>query len=174
MPQVLRVLSLGVVAIWFGATVFVTFGAGPALFSPEVQQLVPRYHAGRIAQVILQSFFWFQIGCSIAAVLLLLAGWAYAGRPPRKWASGLLLALVALVLLGGLSLQPKLRNLHSVMYAPDTSLEDKTVSTQRFRRWHGVSQIGNLLVLIGVGVYFVHLTIPVGPRPASKYPVAYY
>ncbi len=174
MPQVLRVFSLGVVGIWLGATVFLTFGVGPALFSEEVQQLVPRYHAGRIAQVILQSFFWLQIGCAGVAVLLLLAGWAYAGRAPRRWASALLLGLVGLILLGGLTVQPRLRSLHAVMYAPDTSVEDKTTATQRFRRWHGVSQVGNLLVLVGVGFYFVHLAWVPSPRPAAKYPVAYY
>jgi len=174
MPQVLRVISLGVMAIWLGATVFVTFGVGPALFSQEVQQLVPRYHAGRIAQVLLNSFFWFQIGCAAASVLLLLAGWAYAGRAPRRWATGVLVALVGLVLLGGLWMQPRLRTLHATMYAPDSSLEEKTSATQRFRRWHGVSQVGNLLVLIGVSLYFVHLALPTGPRPASKYPVSYY
>lgn len=174
MPQVLRVISLFVVAIWLGATVFFTLGVGPGLFSAEVLQLVPRYHVGRVAQVLLRSFFWLQIACAGLSVLLMLAGWAYASRPPRRWVLGLLAAVTALVLLGGESIQPRLRDLHAVMYAPDTTLDQKTAATQGFRRWHAVSQIGNLFVLLGVVVYFIHLAAPAGPRPASKYPVAYY
>ena len=174
MPPTLRVLSLSVLAIWLGSSVFLTFGVGPAMFSNEVLQIVPRYHAGRIAQVMLQSFFWFQLGCGIGAVLLLLAEWAYLARAPRGWSIAILVALMGLVLVGGLGIQPRLRQLHQTMYAPDTTPEEKQRATQSFRRWHGVSQVGNLFLLLGVTVYFVQLAYPRTSGPKMKYPVGYF
>lgn len=165
----MRFAGLLVVAVWLGATVFLTFGAGPAFFSPAMLEVVPRYHAGRAAQIVLESFFEFQLVCSWLAAVLVLVDWATTGRLPRRWALGVLGALLALVLVGGTVLQPRLRHLHAVMYAPNSSVEQKEVATVQFRRWHGVSQVGNLVVLIGVVAYFWSLATPVPVRPGIVY-----
>lgn len=161
----MRMLSLGAVALWLGASVFLTFGVGPAIFSRDVLELIPRYHAGRVAQLLLERFFWFQLGCGAAAALLLLADWAYASRAPRRWTLGLLAGLIGLVLLGGSWMQPRLKNLHAVMYAPDVGPDEKAAAASQFGRWHGVSQAANLVVLIGVAVYFVQLAWPISAKP---------
>lgn len=170
MLQAMRFSSLLIVAVWLGATVFLTFGAGPAFFSPAVLEVIPRYHAGRVAQVVLDSFFEFQLVCSWLAAVLVLVDWATTGRLPRKWVLGLLGLLLALVLVGGTVIQPKLRRLHAVMYAPNTSLVQKEEAGRLFRRWHGVSQVGNLIVLAGVALYFWTLATPVPARPGMMYP----
>jgi hypothetical protein len=169
-PQVLRVLNLLAVAVWLGATVFLTFGVGPALFSPAMLQVIPKYHAGRAAQIFFASFFEFQLACGGLAAVLLAVDWAATGRRPRAWTGVLLAGLLGLVLLGGLGLQPRLNGWHAVMYAPNTSVEQKTEAQAQFRRWHGISQVGNLLVLAGVLVYFCQLSVPPAPRAASKWP----
>lgn len=170
MLQGIRFAGLLIVAVWLGATVFLTFGAGPAFFSPAMLEVMPRYHAGRAAQVVLGSFFEFQVVCSWLAALLVFVDWAATGRLPRRWILGLLGILLGLVLLGGTVLQPRLRRLHAVMYAPNTSVVQKEEAAGLFRRWHGISQAGNLFVLIGVVAYFWSLTVPPVARPGLKYP----
>jgi len=170
MLQAMRFSSLLIVAVWLGATVFLTFGAGPAFFSPTMLEVIPRYHAGRAAQIVLESFFEFQLVCSWVAAVLVLVDWATTGRLPRKWVLGLLGLLLALVLIGGTVIQPKLRRLHAVMYAPNTSLAQKEEAGSLFRRWHGVSQVGNLIVLAGVALYFWTLATPPPARPGMVYP----
>ncbi len=170
MLQGIRFAGLLIVAVWLGATVFLTFGAGPAFFSPAMLEIMPRYHAGRAAQIVLSAFFEFQIVCSWLAALLVFVDWAVTGRLPRKWALALLGVLLGLVLLGGTVAQPRLRRLHAIMYAPNTSVAEKETAAGQFRRWHGVSQAGNLVVLLGVIVYFWSLTTPPATRPGLKYP----
>ena len=169
MLQGMRFAGLVTVAVWLGATVFLTFGAGPAFFSPAMLEVMPRYHAGRAAQVVQESFFSFQLVCSWLAALLLIVDWASTGRLPQRWVLGLLALLLGLVLVGGTLIQPRLRGLHAIMYAPNTTLVQKEQAGTRFRRWHGVSQVGNLLVLVGVVIYFWTLTAPPPSRPGMKY-----
>ncbi len=164
MPQGLRTLQLAVVAIWLGASVFLTFFVGPALFSPEVLRVIPKYHAGRVAQIVLGQFFWLQLACGSAAILISLVGWAYGGTRQRPWATLMLLGAVAVVLLAGRTLQPRMERWHAIQYAPNTSLEQKTTAQQSFRRLHGVSQVANLAVMIGVALYFLQLTRPTQRR----------
>ena len=163
MPQGLRTLQLAVVAIWLGASVFLTFLVGPALFSPEVLRVIPKYHAGRFAQILLGQFFWLQLACGAAAILISLAGWAFGGTRQRPWATFMLMGVVAVVLLGGRMLQPRMERWHAIQYAPNTTPAQKTEAQQSFRRFHGVSQVANLAVMIGVALYFLQLT-----RPAQR------
>ena len=170
MLQAMRFAGLVIVAVWLGATVFLTFGAGPAFFSPAMLEVLPRYHAGRAAQIVLESFFEFQLVCSWLAAVIVLVDWATTGRLPRKWILGLLGLLLGLVLLGGTMVQPRLRKLHAIMYAPNPTLVQKEEASALFRRWHGVSQAGNLVVLAGVLLYFWSLTTPPPARPGISYP----
>ena len=169
MLQLLRFMGLLVVAVWLGAAVFLTFGVGPAFFSKAMLDVMPRYHAGRAAQIVLESYFLFQVVCAGLTMLLLLAEWAWAARPPRRWLAGLVVTLAALVLFGGTVVQPQLRSLHTVMYAPDTTDAQKESARRSFGRWHGVSQAGNLVILLGVVVCFWQLAMPAPARPAGKY-----
>jgi Domain of unknown function (DUF4149) len=162
----LRFVGLVNAAVWLGAAVFLTFAAGPAMFSPEMADLLPRYHAGRVAQILLGRYFIFQYVCGGLAVLHLVAERIYAGRSPGRFGVLLLSLLVALGLAGGIWLQPKMRYLHAVKYAPNTTPAQKEAAAKSFGVWHGVSQSANLLMLGGVLVYFWRTANAVSlPRP---------
>ena len=164
MPQGLRTLQLAVVAVWLGASIFLTFFVGPALFSPEVLQVIPKYHAGRVAQVILGRFFWLQLACGSVALLISLIGWAYGGVRQRPWATMVLLGIVSVVMVLGQTLPPRMERWHAIQYAPNTTPIQKGEAQASFRRLHGVSQVANLVVLIGVTLYFLQLTRPTQRR----------
>src|SRR5947207_13356639 len=139
-------------AVWFGAAIFFTFGAGPAIFSKEMEhalQLKPElpfaYFAGGIAQVIIASYFHLQLACVFVALLHLLAERLYLGKSPDSRSLGLLTVLLSISLLGGFWLQPKLKNLHTIRYRVSTPPETREAARESFRTWHGVSQIVNLL-----------------------------
>jgi hypothetical protein len=144
-------------AVWFGAAVFFTFGMGPAAFSPEMKELLGAKNApfftGAIAQILVARYFHLQLACGTVALLHLVGEWVYLGRTPRGAPLGLLIGLVAIGLLGGHVLQPKLRTLHSVMYATNASPSTRDSAKRSFHIWHGVSQAINLLLLTGLAIY---------------------
>jgi len=70
-----------------------------------------------------------------------------------------------MVCAGGLWLQPKLVELNRQRYAPGIPQEDRALVAGRFGRWHGVSQVGNLVVLIGA---FAHLLILAHGPPSGR------
>jgi hypothetical protein len=158
MPALLRFLATLNLAAWLGGAIFLTFAAGPAFFSPEMLAVMDRYCAGRAAQIVLARYFNFQLVCAGIAVVQLLVGWFYAGKAPGRWQAGLLAALVGLSLLGGFWMQPKLKQLHTVMYAATTPQPEKDAAKRTFGMWHGISQSANLLLTFGViGYFWIHL-----------------
>jgi len=141
-------------AVWFGAGAFLTAVVGPSFFSAAVTDLVGRQNAGLIAQTVLAKYFVWQGVCAGVALLL---QWTQGGVGRRAWRSrGLLAGLLVLVAVGGLGLQPKMVALNRQRHAVTTSPEEQAVLARRFGMWHGVSQAGNLLVLLGA---FAHLVI---------------
>jgi len=55
----LRCIGLLNAAIWFGAGIFFTFGAGPAIFSSDMQKLLEAYYpsySGMIAQIVIARY----------------------------------------------------------------------------------------------------------------------
>ena len=149
-----HVLAVVNAAVWFGAGLFLTVVVGPNFFSPAVTDLVGRQNAGLIAQSVLAKYFVLQGVCTVVALALQLRPDADSTRARRsRW--GLAVAL-ALVCVGGFWLQPKLVELNRQRYAITTSAEERPILARQFGMWHGVSQVGNLLVLIGA---FAHLVI---------------
>ncbi len=71
---------------------------------------------------------------------------------------GILAGLLALAIFSGSYIQPKLKQLHVMMYAVQTTAHQKAEAKTSFGRWHGVSQVMNLLALGGVLVYYWTLT----------------
>jgi hypothetical protein len=141
-------------AVWFGAGLFLTAVVGPNFFSPAVTDLVGRQNAGLIAQSVLAKYFVLQWICAVVALVL---QWrcGSGGRWARASRGGLATVLV-LVCVGGFWLQPKLVELNRQRHAASTPAEERTGLARRFGMWHGVSQVGNLVVLIGA---FAHLLI---------------
>jgi len=166
----LRIVGVINAAVWFGATVFLTFFVGPAFFSESMLKLfgeaAGRFYAGAAAQIVLERYFYLQLGCSILALVHLVAECVYLGRPLIRWTLSLLGALLVLAAVGGYGLQPKLRTLHWQKYDPRVSVEIRQVAERSFRRWHGVSQVLNLVALAGVTVYLLRVT---RPSDASRY-----
>ena len=154
----LRIIGVVNAAIWFGSAIFVVIGV-PGIFALAAAKILSKPDAGLAAQSVLARFFILQYGCAAIALGHFFADRFLLGRPARRSTLGLLIALSSLVLLGGFWLQPKLRNLHHTKYWGTVPAEQNQAA-QSFGLWHGVSQIGNLLVIGGLFLYFVRVTDP--------------
>ena len=151
-----HVLAVVNASVWFGAGLFLTVVVGPNFFSPAVTDLVGRQNAGLIAQSVLAKYFVLQVVCSGVALALQLRSGTGGSALARRSRWGLAVVLV-LVCVGGFWLQPKLVELNRQRYATTTSTEERSVLARQFGMWHGVSQMGNLLVLIGALAHLVIL-----------------
>ena len=160
----LRFLGILNAGVWLGAAIFFSFGAGPAMFSQDMKDLLGAknfpFFSGSIAQIVIARYFRLQLICCFLALLHVLAEWLYCGKTPRKLRLSLLIGLVSVSLLGDYGLQPKLKNLHKIKYDPGATLEKREAAGQSFRAWHGASQAVNLFMLIGLGVYLWRLANP--------------
>ena len=141
-------------AVWLGGAVFFTFVVGPMFFAPELTEALPKPRDGIVAQELIHRFTAFQLSLAVIATLALLAGWRLeGGKFPR--ARGLLLtAMVALIVFGLIYITPRLEWLHQLKY-PDyfkigTTPEQTAYANKTFGPLHGISQIGNLVVLFGL------------------------
>jgi hypothetical protein len=162
----LRCLGILNAAVWFGSAVFFTSAAAPAVFSNEMRALLGGnnypYFSGAIAQIIFSQFFFkIQLTCSMLSLIHLLLERLYLGRFLDKWRVPLLTFLVVVTLVGGFVARPRLEKLHAIKYAPNTTPAMREAASQSFRAWHGASQIANLFVLMGLGIYVCR----VGKRP---------
>jgi hypothetical protein len=143
-------------AVWCGSSIFLVVGL-PPLFSAEMKRLLGQPGVGFAAQAVLARFFILQYACAGVALAHLIAEWLLTSRPLLRLPVGLLTALTALALAGGLWVQPKLRDLHMRMYY-STTQPQKDQAGKEFRAWHGGSQIANLLVITGLIWYLKEVT----------------
>jgi hypothetical protein len=153
---VLRFIGVINAAIWFGSAIFFTFVSGPAFFSSEMVRMIPPPYNGVAAQLIIQRYFILNYVCGSIAIIHLIGEWLYTGRPERL-TLGVILTLFCLSLLGGFWIQPKLRGLHYAKYRGATA-EERQAATQSFGKWHGISQVANLVVTIGLLLYLWRVT----------------
>jgi len=151
-------------AVWLGAAVFFTVGAGPALFSPDMRRLVGEnnfpYFSGAIDQIVLTRYFHLQLACGIVALLHLLAEWLYLGRPARKFSLSLVVGLLALALIGGKGLQPGLKEFHRRQYAVNVPPAQREAAAKSFRMYDIAWQFVNLVMLGGLVVYVWRVANP--------------
>ncbi len=163
----LRFFGLLNTAVWLGGAIFFTLGAGPAVFSHDIQTLLgPNnypYFSGAIAQVFIKRYFDMQLICGVVAVVHLLVERLYLGKTFQQLWLGLVVGLFTLSLLGACWLQPKMKELHTVKYTVNSSPAARQAAIQAFGTWHGASQIANLLMICGLAVYFWHLANPPDP-----------
>ncbi len=162
MAGFLKFLGICNAAIWFGSLVFFTIAAGPAFFSPEMVALLGKPHAGAAAQILLARYFQIQQVCALFALLHLTADWIYTGRPWNRYAVGLIAGILCAGMIGGYILQPKLKRLHLIMYAVQSTQSERDEAKQQFGLLHGASQVLNLGVLAGVLLYLWQVTRPDG------------
>lgn len=172
---VLRYVGLVNAAIWLGATVFFTVGAGPAVFSDEMRRLLGEanhpYFSGAIAQVIITRLIRLQIVCAGVALAHLFVEWAWLRKPLRRVETYLALALAGLTLLGAFVWQPEIRRLHRMKYAVNLPAAQREAAARHLRNWHATAQGANLLGLVGLAFYLARMARPSeGPRfvPAFK------
>jgi hypothetical protein len=162
----LRFVGLMNAAVWFGAAVFFTFAAGPALFSQDMRRLLGEnqfpYFSGAIAQVVIQRYFHLQIICGVVALLHTLAECFCVSRPLQKFGLGLLLGLLLCSFVGGYVMQPKIKDLHVRKYAMNYRPEIRQSAAKSLRVWHGMAQAVNLLMLGGLSLYLWRVARLVG------------
>ena len=156
----LRFVGVANAAMWFGASIFFTFSVGPAFFSDKMIGLLTRPYAGAAAQIVIERYFFFHEMCGLIALAHLVAEWLYMGKPLQRLTLWLLLGIFALGLVGGYSLQPKLRALHRAIYGPGSTAQQIDQAKQSFKLWHATSQGLNVVVLGGVAVYLWRVTTP--------------
>jgi hypothetical protein len=145
-------------ALWFGASLFLTISVGPAFFSESMLDLLGRPHAGLAAQLVMERYFVLYQMCAVIGLLHLLAEALYQGRVIHRLMVILLLTLLALGLIGGYGIQPKLQSLHKTRYHPGLTEEERADAAMSFRIWHGVSWTLNLLMVGGVWVHLIRVT----------------
>ncbi|MFN7140796.1 MAG: DUF4149 domain-containing protein [Limisphaerales bacterium] len=154
----LRFIGVVNAAIWFGSAIFFTFVAGPSFFSEEMQKLIPPPWNGAAAQILLKRYFFLHYICVGVALLHLLLERLYTGRPFERLTSGVLVAILGFSLLGGLWLQPKLKELHVLKYNRAATAEQRAEAASSFSAWHGVSQGMNLFITAGLFFYLLRVT----------------
>jgi Domain of unknown function (DUF4149) len=170
----LRFIGVMNAAVWFGASVFFTFVAAPALFTPEMKKLLGDIYPGLVAQMILERYFALHYWCAGIALLHLAAETFYLGKTLPRFTLALLIGLLAIGLTGGCWLQPKLKRLHQIKYGRNElySPAQKEQATAAFKVGHGFSWGLNLLALGGLGLYVWRVTSSGnGPRfiPSGKF-----
>ena len=151
MTGFLRFLGVTNAAIWLGATVFFTVAVGPAFFSDEMLKILdPPVFAGMAAQVVLKRYFLCLEICGAIALLHVMAEALYSGRAVNRGRVLLLAGILFLSVVGAHVIQPRLKALHLQKYAPTNTSEQQAAAGRSFGVWHGISQVMNLVVVVGV------------------------
>lgn len=163
-----------VAAVWFGSTVFFTFFAGPAFFTDEMKKLFPPPYNGAIAEMLIGRYFVLHYVCGFLALAHLGAEWMYSGKVPPRPTVWLVGSVLVLSLLGGIWLQPKLKDLQQVKYAEHyrraATPQQREAAMKSFSTWHGVSQAMNLLMMLSLWVYLSRV-IHTGEAPRFVSPI---
>lgn len=158
----LRVVGILNAAVWFGAAVFFTLGAEPALFTRDSQGLLQRsysYLAFLLSQEVRLQFVYLSLICCGLAWLHLLGHWLYLGQPIRKFSLWLLSLMAALVVFNQGLLQPKLKQLHIASFVSANPLERQTAQ-RGFKKWHTTSQTSDWLLVGGLALYLWRMSNP--------------
>ena len=149
-------------AAWLGAGLATSFVAIPVVFSPAVRAALPKDSVGGIAQAILGRYFWVQVGvCAVALLARWQVGGAWRRRERAAW------TLLAVGSLGAaLWMHPKLQGLYHVRHDPAEPVAVRERAAAEFGRWHGVSQVGNLVLLLTLAGLAVSRSRSPGPGGA--------
>jgi hypothetical protein len=154
-------------AVWFGAAAFYVLGAGPALRSSGLRDLIGTnnlpYFSFAIQHLVAVSFFHLYLACSIVALLYLMAEWLYFGKyPPKSW----LVFICCLVLLGGFRgfwVQPSLQSLHQAQHGRQTAAPERQVAARAFETWSSVARYLDLVLVASLAFYVWRTANPSDP-----------
>jgi predicted ferric reductase len=158
------------VAVWLGSSLFLTvvflgggwwgvcFGVG-----------VVGFFGGGVGQILFSRFFVLQYCCGTIALALYTWDAVYRGHKFERVTFITLVLLLAIALVGGLWLQPKLKGLHQTSYSTKVTPAEQQDAKKLFGALHGASSAVNLLVLGGLFFYFWKTVQPPrqnsGPNP---------
>lgn len=176
MTGFLRFIGVVNASIWFGSAIFFTFVVGPSFFSPEMLKLfggvdVPmaKAYSGAVTQILLERYYIVQEWCGAIALFHLLVEWMYTGKAVQRLTLWLLIGMFGLDLAGGYLLQPKMQELHYVMYGGRFAPAQRQRAAQAFSILHSVAQTANFLVTAGLLIYVWNVTNPSNaPRFTSR------
>ena len=118
------------------------------------------FYSVAIEQIIMARYFIFLYLAAAIALLHLLAEWLYMGRPTRKFSLVLLAGLLALVLIGGVWVEPRLKKLHATRYAANMQPDQREAAAKSFRLWQVGSQVIDLAMIAGLVVYVWRIANP--------------
>ena len=143
-------------AVWLGTAIFFTFGAHPACFSADMKATLglttDSYYPGAIAGVIMARYYHVMLACGVVALLHLLAGWLYMGRPRRKFSFWLVIGLFVVTLIGSNTIAPSLMRLNKKHYtAPQ--IADRESAGKYFRILNATEITLNLVLIGGLILY---------------------
>ncbi len=130
--------------LWLGAGLAISLIAIPVVFSPPIKAALPAAEVGHVAQSILGRFFLVQLGLLSVG---LIARWG-TGVSWTHWERFTWSVLAAGSLAAAFWLHPTLRELHRIKYDSTRPATEQAVAAHEFGRWHGLSQVGNLGLLI--------------------------
>jgi hypothetical protein len=170
----LRFVGIVNAAIWFGASIFFAGVVLPGIFSQDMHKVFGvtpdspfyGYYPGGAAMVLFKRFFVLQYTCGLVALVHLFAEKLYLGRAFPPLATSIAVGALALSLIGGLGVQPRLREFFQIKYSTTASPEQKAAAAHSFALLHGTSQAANLLMLAGLLVYLVRMA---RPEESSRY-----
>ncbi|MFO1486909.1 MAG: DUF4149 domain-containing protein [Verrucomicrobiota bacterium] len=152
----LRFVGLINAAIWLGAAVFLFAVAGPASLSPEMERLLGArnfpFFSGAFAHVLMSRYFVLVSLTAVIALAHLLSEWLYMGRPARKLSAILLGGLIALVLVSGWWIEPRMNQLHKVRHS-SSSVVERESAAKAYRWWHAAFQFLHVTMIGGLIVY---------------------
>jgi len=134
--------------------VFFTVVVGPAFFSDEMTRLLGRIYSGAAVQIVLERYFILQVWCLVIALVHLCAEWLYTGRPWHRVTLGLLIVFLGLNLAVSREVIPKMKHLHLVMYAVQSTPKEREEARKSFGIIHGTAQVLNLVLIAG-GLYYL-------------------
>jgi hypothetical protein len=156
---ILRFIGVLNAAVWCGASIFLLV-ALPAVFSEDLKHRIGTMGpvgVGWVAEAIMARYFILQYCCAAVGLIHLALEWLYCGKPLLQRNLAILLMLLGLALVGGLWLQPKLKELHGIKYFALTQAA-RDQADRSFKAWHGASECGNLVVIGGLLVYLWRTT----------------
>ncbi len=158
--------TIGVVnaAAWFGAALSCTLIASPAIRSDGVRTLLGTryfpYFSGAIDQVMASRFGYWLLAFALVALLHLGAEKIHLGRTPRRGWLGLVLALAMGVGVLTFGLQPRLRHLHLMRHAVNTTPAQRESYHRSFVAWSAATSVLSWLMIGGLGLYLCRLASP--------------
>jgi len=158
-------------AVWFGGSLFMMVGVAPAVFASEMDRFGD-YWKGFVAFHLFERYFALQYWCGAVAIAHVFAEWVYLGKPLYRLSLGLVFGVFCLGLMGGLVVQPKLKQLHAIKYSTNETDVRKTDVARSLNIWHRLSEAAGLLVVGGLGWYLWRMgNPPNAPRyaPSSKF-----